>query len=269
MKTCHQCGATNPNAANFCLECGKSLSIQPLNPQAKIAAPTLSAAVTSQTSLDPSVFQPMLTRKHQQRKADIMFVLDCTGSMGGEINAIRDAITDFADTIELQSIRVRVGLIEFRDRLNREEHRVLLFDGQPFTTDPKLFRQEVAKLMAYGGGDEPESSLDAIGLALDQPFDRDSDKVIVMVTDAPPHLPDLETKNIEQLVQKMNQVGISQFYAVVKTQDPRSHIYLKLLGAGTRNLAFDIGTGDNFRERAEHFKRTLMALGKTISAATR
>jgi hypothetical protein len=33
-------------------------------------------------------------------------------------------------------------------------------------------------------------------------------------------------------------------------------------------MAFELGKGDDFRSRAEHFKRTLMALGKTISAAT-
>jgi hypothetical protein len=34
-------------------------------------------------------------------------------------------------------------------------------------------------------------------------------------------------------------------------------------------MAFDLGKGDDFRSRAENFKRTLMSLGKTISTATR
>ena len=42
------------------------------------------------------------------RRADILFVLDCTGSMQGEINAIKDAITGFADSIKQEGVRARV-----------------------------------------------------------------------------------------------------------------------------------------------------------------
>ncbi|MDT9341571.1 hypothetical protein VV11_019935 [Trichodesmium erythraeum 21-75] len=83
-----------------------------------------------------------------------------------------------------------MGLIEFRDRLINEEHQLLKFDRKVFTNNPILFRQKVAKIKAYGGGDVPESSLDAVMLALAQPFDLESNKAIVLVTDAPPHIPD-------------------------------------------------------------------------------
>ncbi len=239
MKNCSNCGASNPNKAKFCNECGKEL---------------------------PLDFEPIPSVK--KREADIMFVLDCTGSMQGEIDAIRDAITAFADTIESEGVRVRVGLIEFRDRLIDEEHRVLTFSGQPFTKDAAAFRQEVSALKATGGGDEPESSLDAVMLALRQPFSPDASKVIVLVTDAPPHIPDKETKSIEEVVQKIKSVGVQQFYLLIRTKEPSCEVYLKLL-EGTRGIAFELGKGDDFRSRAENFKRTLMSLGKTISTATR
>jgi Mg-chelatase subunit ChlD len=203
-----------------------------------------------------------------RRRADVMFVLDCTGSMQGEIDAIKDAITAFADTIESDGVRVRVGLIEFRDRLIGEEHRVLTFGGEPFTADPTVFRREISALKASGGGDEPESSLDALRLALRQPFSSEANKVLVLVTDAPPHIPDHETKSIEELVAEVRSASIQQFYLVFRTHDPQSQVYLKLL-EGTRGVAFELGTGDDFRNRAEDFKRTLMSLGKTISSATR
>jgi Mg-chelatase subunit ChlD len=220
-------------------------------------------------NFDPQQFQALYESVlKQQRKADILFVLDCTGSMQGEIDAVRDAITAFADTIASQAVRARVGLIEFRDRLIGEEQRALLFDGQPFTSDAALFRSQMAQLRAHGGGDEPESSLDALLLALEQPFDPSANKVIVLVTDAPPHIPDVTAKSIDQVVQRMREVEVQQVYVVMQTQDPRSQVYLRLL-EGRRGLAFEIGKGDDFRTRAEDFKRTLMALGKTISTATR
>jgi Mg-chelatase subunit ChlD len=306
MKTCQHCGATNPDAANFCLDCGKALNPDPnprqplpptVPPRPRIpvpntvavpatpppdtiavppAVPNTVASPASQQqqqpqlqNFDPQQFQALYESVlKQQRKADILFVLDCTGSMQGEIDAVRDAITAFADTIASQAVRARVGLIEFRDRLIGEEQRALLFDGQPFTSDAALFRSQMAQLRAHGGGDEPESSLDALLLALEQPFDPSANKVIVLVTDAPPHIPDVTAKSIDQVVQRMREVEVQQVYVVMQTQDPRSQVYLRLL-EGRRGLAFEIGKGDDFRTRAEDFKRTLMALGKTISTATR
>jgi Mg-chelatase subunit ChlD len=197
-----------------------------------------------------------------------MFVLDCTGSMQGEIDAIRDAILAFADSIRSEGVRARVGLIAFRDRLIGEEARVLMFGGEPFTDDPVAFRREVSSLSASGGGDAPESSLDALQLALRQPFAPDSNKVIVLVTDAPPHVPDKDVRSVEDLTSALQAAGVSQLYLVISTKDGPSQVYLKLL-EGIKGLAFDLGSGNDFRSRAEHFKRTLMSLGKTISQSTR
>ena len=54
---------------------------------------------------------------------------------------------------------------------------------------------------------------------------------------------------------------------MMRPQDENSLVYLRLLEAA-RGVVFDLGKGDDFRSRAEHFKRTLMSLGKTISAST-
>ncbi|MGK7923223.1 MAG: VWA domain-containing protein [Trichodesmium sp.] len=258
MKICSNCGTSNLDTAKFCNECGTELETKPITKTRKIYPPEKLAKTLKVTA----------EKLAKKRKADIMFVLDSTGSMQGEIDGIKETIMEFADTIEKDGVRVRVGLIEFRDRLINEEHQVLKFKGEVFTNNPIIFRQEVAKLKANGGGDAPESSLDAVMLALGQPFDLESNKAIVLVTDAPPHIPDKETKNIEEVVRAIQAVGIEQFYLVIATQDAESQVYLKLL-SGVKGMAFDLGEGDDFRSRAENFKRTLMSLGKTISTATR
>lgn len=202
------------------------------------------------------------------RKADILFVVDCTGSMQGEIDAIRDTILDFVSEIERDGIRVRVGLLAFGDRLNGEESFVFRFEGETFTKDAAIFRREVSRLRAGGGGDIPESSLDALLLALRQPFAPDASRVIVLVTDAPPHIPDMEAQSVGQVAAAIQAAGIKQLYLVIRTQDPTSGVYLTLL-EGTQGLAFELGSGENFRSRAENFKKTLRALGRTISTGTR
>ncbi len=252
MKICSKCRFSNPSSMKFCGECGLSLNAAPKEDNKDIFA------------------IPDLDKKKAltKRQADIMFVLDCTGSMQGEIDAIRDAMVNFVETTKAEGVRARVGLVAFRDRLVKEEHKVLQFDGEIFTNDPNLFRQEVMKLKAYGGGDPPESSLDALMLALDQPFSPDSQKVIVLVTDAPPHIPDKETKNIETVLDKIATVKIQQLYLIIRVRNEENKIYLKLLEE-TRGLAFDLGQGEDFRQRSEDFKKTLMNLGKTISSMTR
>jgi von Willebrand factor type A domain/zinc-ribbon domain len=279
MKICSNCGASNIEGNNFCTECGTTLAPVAIShniPNTPIA-PTVLPTVPPTQPLSPSEInayglgqnlQQKLQQLQNKRSADIMFVLDCTGSMQGEIEAIKDAIISFANTIESDGVRVRVGLIEFRDRLIQEEHRVLTFNGEIFTSDAVVFRNEVAKLRAGGGGDEPESSLDAILLALRQPFTNTGSKVIVLVTDAPPHIPDIETQNIDQVTQAIRNTGVQQLYLIIRTQEQSSQVYLKLL-EGARGLAFELGKGDDFRQRAEDFKRTLMSLGKTISQVTR
>ena len=234
MQTCPNCGKANTDLSKFCNECGYSLPI--------VSEPTKKPP---SNTLDFSTLVTGIPSTASKRFADIMFVLDCTGSMGGEISAIKDTIAAFADTIKSDGVRARVGLIEFRDRLYGEEANVLKFDGQVFTDNPTLFRAAVNSLEATGGGDAPESSLDAILLATRQPFRTDASKVIVLVTDAPPHIPDVEAQSLEQVTTAIQSVGIDQFYIVMDVTDAESQVYLQFI-PGRRGMAFPSDKGMTF-----------------------
>lgn len=274
-KICTNCAASNPDTGRFCSECGVALApnrVPAAPPIRGVGTPVAPPLARGESIAAADVARSIQTRMGtiaSGRKADILFVLDCTRSMRGEIDAIRDAILSFAGTIESDGVRARIGLIEFRDRLIGEEARVLRFGatGEVFTRDVATFRQEVAALQAKGGGDAPESSLDAIMLALRQPFAGDATKVLVIITDAPPHIPDRETGSIDEVVSALRANGVQQCYLVMRTRDSASQVYLKLLEAAP-GLAFDLGVGDDFQKRAKNFKRTLMSLGKTISSST-
>lgn len=271
MYICPVCAASNPDASKFCSECGKALSDSPTVVPSGVS-PAPPPPSDHKPRMDARTLATAIAAKPDaisgRRQADIMFVLDCTGSMQGEIDAIRDGILSFADTIQTDGVRARVGLIAFRDRLIGEEPEVLQFGGHSFTDQPDQFRHAVVALEAAGGGDAPESSLDGVLLATRQPFGMGGERVIVLVTDAPPHIPDREASTVEEVTAALGKVGISQCYVVMRTADPDSQVYLKLL-EGRKGMVFDLGQGDDFRSRANHFKRALMALGKTISEATR
>ncbi len=286
MKTCGECGEVQGDAAKFCAKCGfaldgpiasAGLSYGSLGEtkEVPVASKAVSAGpVASKASITADAFGTKIIKGATAagsgllKSADIMFVLDCTGSMAGEINAMRNAITGFADTIRTEKVRARVGLIEFRDRLNGEEQHLHRFGGEVFTDDPAAFRKEAEKLSAHGGGDEPESSLDALLLATKQPFSESSAKVIVLVTDAPPHIPDKEVRSIEEVADAFSWLGVNQFYMVIRTDDQNSRVYLRLLEK-TRGMAFELGKGNDFKGREDHFQATLKALGLTISNATK
>ena len=101
MKTCPECGASNLDTAKFCNECSLRLETKTVVKTVKIY-PSENFAETLRQRAET------LDRK---RQADIMFVLDCTGSMQGEIDGIKETIMEFADTIEKDRVQVRLGLI--------------------------------------------------------------------------------------------------------------------------------------------------------------
>ncbi len=50
-------------------------------------------------------------------KADIIFVLDVTGSMTNEINGVKENIVEFADSLSAQGIDFRLGMVTFLDEV--------------------------------------------------------------------------------------------------------------------------------------------------------
>lgn len=281
MIFCANCGAANADATKFCGECGKGLSSSVIGtdkptiapppetpPPAEVGAPSVMGQVVS-SRLDFGKLSQNVQQFSQRanRSADILFVLDCTGSMQGEIDAIKEVFSDFVDTIAADQVQARAGLISYRDRKIGEEQSVLSFGGEPFTRDAAEFRRQVSTLRAKGGGDDPESSLDALLLAARQPFNPDPtvSKTVVLVTDAPPHIPDVEAQSIEQVMDAVRAAGIKQLYIVSRAADPECQIYLRLLEAVKDGLFFDLGKGDDIKSRADHFKKTLLRIGKSIS----
>ncbi|HOS44708.1 MAG TPA: zinc-ribbon domain-containing protein, partial [Armatimonadota bacterium] len=82
MKICSNCGASNGDAARYCAECGKAMSGDAPAPPASPAAAPAPPAVPEAERL--SLAASMAARAgalQGKRRADVIFVLDCTGSM--------------------------------------------------------------------------------------------------------------------------------------------------------------------------------------------
>jgi Mg-chelatase subunit ChlD len=112
--------------------------------------------------------------------ADIVFVFDDTGSMGGEITGLKAKAIDFANSLENNSIDYRLGLVTFEDDVTIINEGVL-------TDKASVFNGWVDDLVAYGGGDTPEDSLDALGTATTYTFRPGVQKIFILITDASAH----------------------------------------------------------------------------------
>ncbi len=119
-------------------------------------------------------------------EADIVFVLDVTGSMQNQINGLKDGIVTFANALRAAKVDARFGCLAFRDLTQGEPSQILKFKGAQFTDDAVAFSNEVARLNARGGGDDPETSLEAIIEAAGYDFRKGATRSLVLITDAAP-----------------------------------------------------------------------------------
>ena len=56
-----------------------------------------------------------------------------------------------------------------------------------FTSDIAVMQKNLSSLVAAGGGDGPEAQTAALAAALDLDWAEDAIKMVVLITDAPPH----------------------------------------------------------------------------------
>ena len=150
-------------------------------------------------------------------QADVFFVLDVTSSMQEFINGVRDGISGFATTMRANKIDFRIGLLAFRDKtIDAVPFDLLQFDGQSFTTDVPEFKRQVGRLVSMGGGDLPESSLEAVDMACRQPFRKGATKVLLLITDAAPKV--TPGQDMDQTFAQML-AGVRKTAEVVKEKD--------------------------------------------------
>jgi len=106
---------------------------------------------------------------NQQEKVkgvvDIVFLVDVTGSMGSCIEALKNNISTFIDVLTTQDANNSCPVKDWRARVvgyRDFEADSEPFVDQPFVADASQLKSQLALLKADGGGDEPESLLDAL-----------------------------------------------------------------------------------------------------------
>jgi hypothetical protein len=128
---------------------------------------------------------------------DIVFCIDVTGSMTPIIDAVKANALAFYDDVQANLTekgknvaQLRVRVIAFRDFVADGAAALEESPFYPLPAERGGFSEFVNGLIAQGGGDAPESGLEAVALAINSPWTTTGDRrrqVIVVWTDQPAH----------------------------------------------------------------------------------
>ncbi len=226
----------------------------------------------------------------KKRKVDMVFLLDATASMKPCIDALKDNISSFIETLVNPAGNEGIVIEDWRIKICG--YRDVKADGDQWWVDTDFsseideVKSNLGSLQANGGGDEPESLLDAIwkvanfkeaekGGQYDSSTWRSKSEaahVLVFFTDAQSHMefsiPEAEGAQIEDLDNKVNERKMFIF-----GYGPEADCYHTLNMFENVELEF-VGSLDDAREKMkeytsnkENFSKVLLQLAQSISAS--
>jgi hypothetical protein len=109
------------------------------------------------------------TRAKTKGVADVVFLIDVSGSMAPIIDALRKNIEAFVDSLSSGDANNaapvrdwRGKVVGYRDIEAAQVEGLEWLEDHPFVRDTAALKAQLASVRAQGGGDEPESLLDAL-----------------------------------------------------------------------------------------------------------
>jgi hypothetical protein len=219
---------------------------------------------------------------------DLVFLIDATGSMGTCIEALKRNIEMFI--VRLQASDANNGCIVKDWRGKVVGYRdfgtdIVPFVDNPFVREAADLKQQLAALRADGGGDAPESLLDAIYKVAtmgDTPkggqenprtwrYRSDAARVVIVFTDAPYHpkmsIPEAKDGDLQDVINVCheNRIILSIFAPDMPCYDDLSSIdkaEYEPVGSADDNPQ---GALAQFTADEQNFRRTLEMLARSVS----
>ncbi|MBN2532660.1 MAG: VWA domain-containing protein [Spirochaetales bacterium] len=210
--------------------------------------------------------------------ADIVICLDCTGSMGPCINGVKNNLKAFVDNLLTENtnnpLEWKAMAVGYRDI---DDKKAPAFEGfqNTFTDNQGILKDQIDAFDAIGGGDEPESLLDAlyrIAHELCWPHEiGKAHRIVVVFTDA-------------TCKEEMNQSTVSGDRSYNKIIDVYSsghfklflyainfHIYKTICEKIPKSVFFP--QGETYKEVIANltktgFEKVMAQLGKSVSGAS-
>jgi len=188
-------------------------------------------------------------------RADLVFVIDTTGSMNEKIDALIETCQSFVDKLATRRIDWVAAVVGFGD-LTVEGDRIV---ATPFSSSAERVKALLRGLPRYsGGGNEGESSLEALQAALDQPGYRPGAmKVVVLITDEPA----LQKKiRPSAMTGKLREAGAIAFVLSPKIN------YFRSMAADTGGEWWNVDSGGDFSKILAVFDKIATKVASTLDA---
>ena len=193
-------------------------------------------------------------------QADIVFVVDTTGSMASAINNVVTNIAAFTTLLSKNyNVKVNYGMVEFKDLedAGADSTKILKNGSSNWFSDSQSFANVLKNINVNGGGDYPESDIDALETARRLDYRTTANKFIILITDASYKVGNnFGITSLEEEAQLLKNDGI--ITSVVTTAD-NAEIYESLYSTSN-------GIYANINDT--NFSSTLMKLADLIGEKT-
>jgi hypothetical protein len=151
----------------------------------RLSSATSGTTVESQAADDvPELIVRIFDESIPEGPVDVVFVVDTTGSMRDDIEAVKRDMRQILDHLRKRNPDYHIGVVGYRDIGDDYLTRTFLFlDG-----DDARIEAAIGALQVDGGDDWREHVYAGINTALDgQPWRRHTSQHIILMGDAPPH----------------------------------------------------------------------------------
>ena len=243
--------------------------------------------------VDMAAAPPPAPRAKTKGVADIVFLIDVSGSMTPIIDALRKNIEMFIDSLNKGDANNaapvkdwRGKVVGYRDLEHAETDGLPWLVDNPFVRDAVALKAQLAGMRAAGGGDEPESLLDALYTVATMPaspkgaqgedpnkwrYRSDAARVVVVFTDASfketMSLPESKGGSLQDVanVVMANRIILSLFAPNFEGYDRLSQIdkseweVVEYEGLSPQEAL------QKFTADPEHFRTTLKQLAASVS----
>jgi Mg-chelatase subunit ChlD len=207
------------------------------------------------TTGEAKVVRMEIGRDSAKARADLVFVIDTTGSMNDKIDGLIESCESFVDKLARKRIDWVAAVVGFGD-LTVEGDRIV---ATPFSSSADRVKALLRGLPRYsGGGNEGESSLEAVQAALNQPGYRpDAIKVVVLITDEPALQRKLRPSAISG---KLREAGAIAFVLSPKIK------YFREMAAETGGEWWNVDSGGDFSKILDIFDKIATKVASTVAA---
>ncbi|OMQ08668.1 VWA domain-containing protein [[Flexibacter] sp. ATCC 35103] len=207
--------------------------------------------------------------KNTEKKIDIAFMVDATGSMGDELEYLKEELTDVISKVKNknQGVAVNMGAVFYRDK--GEDYVTKISD---FSNDIDETVDFIKDQSAEDGGDFPEAVETALDKSInDLEWSEDAtSRILFLILDAPPHYDDEIISEIHDLIATASKKGIRIIPITASGIDKETEFLMRYMAIATNGtyvfITNDSGIGNDHlvasvgNYQVEHLNKLMVRL---------